>query len=148
MFFVINVSFAQDARYDEIRKQYPGKYYEELRKQKLAELDKLYRVTVGTSKLNASYNKDGIELKDKDLRLVGLLYRGDKLDISELVIIIRKEGTIVDSSSHSCGPNNKWKDFYIHLSDVIPSERYRIDVYSAADKKLLDSKEFYIRKAK
>jgi hypothetical protein len=145
---VINVSFAQDARYDKIRREYPGKYHKEIREAKLAELDKLYRITVGTSKLNASYNKDGIELKDKDLRLVGLLYRGDKLDVSELIIIIRKDGAIVDSSNHSCGPNNKWKDFYIHLTDVVPSEKYRVDVYSATDKKLLDSREFYIRKSK
>jgi hypothetical protein len=145
---VTNASFAQDARYDNIRKQYPGKYYKEIREAKLAELDKLYRVTVGTSKLNASYNKDGIELKDKDLRLVGLLYRGDELDISELIIIIIKEGAIIDSSNISCGPNNKWKDFYIQLTDVVPSEKYRIDVYSAADKKLLDGREFYIRRSK
>jgi hypothetical protein len=145
---LVTVSFAQDARYDKIRRDYPGKYHKEIREAKLAELDKLYRVTVGTSKLNASYNLDGIELKDKDLRLVGLLYRGDKLDVSELIIIIRKDGVIVDSSNYSCGPNNKWKDFYIHLTDVVPSENYRVEVYSASDKKFLDSREFYIRKSK
>lgn len=142
-----SVLFGQDARYDKIRRDYPGKYYKEIREAKLAELDKLYRVTVGTSKLNASYNKDGIELKDKDLRLVGLLYRGDKLDVSELIIIVRKDGVIVDSTNISCGPNNKWKDFYVHLTDVVASEKYRVDVYSATDKKLLDSREFYIRKS-
>jgi hypothetical protein len=145
---VTKVSLAQDARYDKIRRDYPGKYYKEIREVKLAELDKLYRVTVGTSKLNASYNKDGIEFKDKDLRLVGLLYRGDELEISELIIVIRNNGVIVDSSNIYCGPNNKWKDFYINLADVVPSEKYRIDVYSAVDKKLLDSREFYIRKSK
>jgi hypothetical protein len=139
-------SFAQDARYTAVRNKYPGKDNKAYREAEFAKLDSQYMVTVGTSKLNASFDKDGIELKDKDLRLVGLLYRGDDLDISELIIIIRKDGVIVDSSNISCGPNNKWKDFYIHLTDVVPSENYRIDVYSAADKKFLDDRRFYIRK--
>lgn len=142
------VSFSQDARYDAVRRQYPGKDNKAYRDEAFAKLDKEYRVTVGTSKLSASYDKDGIEIKDKDLRLVGLLYRGDELDISELIIVIKKDGVVVDSSNISCGSNNKWKDFYIHLTDVVPSENYRIGIYSALDKKLLDDKKFYIRRTK
>ena len=74
------VSFSQDARYDAVRRQYPGNDNKAYREAEFAKLDTQYRVTVGTSKLNASFDKDGIELKDKDLRLVGLLYRGDDLD--------------------------------------------------------------------
>jgi hypothetical protein len=142
------VSFSQDARYDAVRRKYPGNDNKAYREAEFAKLDTQYRVTVGTSKLNASYDKDGIELEDKDLRLVGLLFRNNKLEVSELVLIIRKDGLIVDSSNISCGPNNKWKDFYIHLADVTASENYRIDVYSAIDKKLLDNRSFYIRRSK
>jgi hypothetical protein len=145
---VTAISFAQDWRYTAVRNQYPGKENKFYREAEFAKLDTQYMVTVGTSKLNASFDKDGIELKDKDLRLVGLLFRNNKLEVSELMVIIKKDGAIIDSSTISCGPNNKWKDFYINLADVIPSERYSIDVYYAVDKKLLDSKEFYIRKEK
>ena len=143
---ITRISFAQDARYTGVRNRWPGKENKDYREAEFAKLDTQYMVTVGTSKLNASFDKDGIELKDKDLRLVGLLFRNNKLEVSELMIIIRKDGVIVDSSNISCGPNNKWKDFYIHLTNVVPSENYRIDIYSAADKKFLDDKKFYIRK--
>jgi hypothetical protein len=143
---ITSISFAQDARYTGVRNRWPGKENKDYREAEFAKLDTQYMVTVGTSKLNASFDKDGIELKDNDLRLVGLLFRNNKLEVSELMIIIRKDGVIVDSSNISCGPNNKWKDFYIHLTDVVPSENYRIDIYSAADKKFLDDKRFYIRK--
>jgi hypothetical protein len=143
---ITGISFAQDARYTAVRNRWPGKENKNYREGEFAKLDTQYMVTVGTSKLNASYDKDGIELKDKDLRLVGLLFRNNKLEVSELMVIIRKDGVIVDSSNISCGPNNKWKDFYIHLTDVVPSENYRIDIYSAVDKKFLDDKRFYIRK--
>jgi len=141
------LAFAQHPGYDKIRRDYPGNYYKDIRKAKLAELDKQYRVTIGTSKLNASYDKDGIVTTDQDLRLVGLLFRGDKLVIDELYIEIRKDGLVVDSSTVSCGSNAKWKDFYMHLANVVTSENYNVIVYSSADKKTaLSNRNFYIRK--
>jgi hypothetical protein len=144
--FVI-VAFSQHPGYDKIRRDYPGKYYKDIRKAKLAELDKQYRVTIGTSKLDASYDKAGIVTTDQDLRLVGLLFRGGKLAVDELYIEIRKDGLVIDSSTVSCGSNAKWKDFYMHLTNVLPGENYNAIVYSAADKTTaLGYKQFYIRK--
>ncbi len=141
------IAFSQHQGYDKIRRDYPGKYYKDIRKVKLAELDKQYRVTIGTSKLNASYDKDGIVTTNQDLRLVGLLFRGGKLVVDELYIEINKDGLIVDSSTVSCGPNAKWKDFYIHLANVVTSENYTVIVYSSSDKTTaLANKNFYIRK--
>jgi hypothetical protein len=141
------IAFSQHPGYDKIRRDYPGKYYKDIRKAKLAELDKEYRVTIGTSKLNASYDKDGIVTTDKDLRLVGLLFRGGKLVVDELYIEITKDGLVVDSSTVSCGSNAKWKDFYMHLTNVLPGENYNAIVYSSADKTTpLGNKKFYIRK--
>jgi hypothetical protein len=141
------VAFPQHPGYDKIRRDYPGSYYKDIRKAKLAELDKQYRVTIGTSKLNASYDKDGIETTDQDLRLVGLLFRGGKLVVDELYIEIIKDGLVIDSSTVSCGSNAKWKDFYIHLANVSASENYNVIVYSTGDKRTqLANKSFYIRK--
>jgi hypothetical protein len=143
---LVVVSFAQHAGYDKIRMDYRGSENREIREAKIAELDKQYRVTVGTSKLKASYDMDGIELKDTDLRLVGLLFRGDKLEVDELYIVITRDGNVIDSITRSCGPKAKWKDFYFHLTNVVPSEKYSVDVYSNKDRKLLDSRSFYLRK--
>jgi len=152
LFFVLSllaaVSFAQHAGYDKIRRDYPGRGNKEMREAKIAELDKQYRITIGTSKLKASYDPDGIELKDTDLRLVGLLFRGGKLEVDELYIVIRKDGVTVDSLTTSCGSHAKWKDFYFHLDNVVPSENYRIDVYSNKERAFLASKNFYLRKPK
>jgi hypothetical protein len=145
---LVVLSFSQHAGYDKIRRDYPGSYYKEIREAKIAELDKQYRITIGTSKLKASYNPDGIELKDTDLRLVGLLFRGGKLEVDELYTVIRKDGVVVDSLTTSCGSNAKWKDFYFHLNNVVPSENYRIDVYSNKERAFLGSKNFYLRKQK
>ena len=144
----VMLSFSQHAGYDKIRRDYPGRGNKEMREAKIAELDKQYRITIGTSKLKASYNPDGIELKDTDLRLVGLLFRGGKLDVDELYIVIQKDGTAVDSLTTSCGSNAKWKDFYFHLTNVVPSENYRIDIYSNKERVFLGSKNFYLRKPK
>jgi hypothetical protein len=145
---LVAVSFSQHAGYDKIRRDYPGSYYKEIREAKIAELDKEYRITIGTSKLKASYNPDGIELKDTDLRLVGLLFRGGKLEVDELYIVIEKDGVTVDSLTAHCGFHAKWKDFYFHLDNVVPSENYRINVYSNKDRAFLGSKSFYLRKPK
>ena len=145
---LVMLSFSQHAGYDKIRRDYPGSGNREMREAKIAELDKQYRITIGTSKLKASYNPDGIELKDTDLRLVGLLFRGGKLDVDELYIVIRKDGAAVDSLTTSCGSNAKWKDFYFHLNNVVPSENYRIDIYSNKERAFLGSKNFYLRKPK
>ena len=144
----VMLSFSQHAGYDKIRRDYPGRGNKAMREAKIAELDKQYRITIGTSKLKASYNPDGIELKDTDLRLVGLLFRGGKLDVDELYIVIQKDGAAVDSLTTSCGSNAKWKDFYFHLNNVVPSENYRIDVYSNKERAFLGSKNFYLRKPK
>jgi hypothetical protein len=145
---LVAVSFSQHAGYDKIRRDYPGRENKEMREAKIAELDKQYRITIGTSKLKASYNPDGIEFNDTDLRLVGLLFRGGKLDVDELYIVIKKDGIAVDSLTTSCGSNAKWKDFYFHLDNVVPSENYNIDVYSSKSRVFLGSKNFYLRKPK
>ena len=145
---LVLVSFSQHTGYDKIRRDYPGRENKEMREAKIADLDKQYRITIGTSKLKASYDPDGIELKDTDLRLVGLLFRGGKLQVDELYIVIRKDGAAVDSLTTSCGSNARWKDFYFHLNNVAPSENYKIDVYSNKEKTFLGSKNFYLRKPK
>lgn len=142
------LSFSQHAGYDKIRSTYPGRENKEIREAKIADLDKQYRITIGTSKLKASYDPDGIELKDNDLRLVGLLFRGGKLDVDELYIVIRKDGVAVDSITTSCRVNAKWKDFYFHLENVVPSDNYKIDIYSNKERVFLGSKNFYLRKPK
>ncbi|MGG9962046.1 hypothetical protein [Ferruginibacter sp. SUN106] len=142
------VSLSQHQGYDKIRRDYPGRDNREIREAKIAELDKQYRITIGTSKLKASYDPDGIELKDADLRLVGLLFRGGKLDVDELYIVIRKDGAVVDSLTTSCRSNAKWKDFYFHLDNVVQGDNYKIDVYSNKDRVFLGSKNFYLRKPK
>ncbi len=145
---LVMLSFSQHAGYDKIRRDYPGRQNKEMREAKIAELDKRYRITIGTSKLKASYNPDGIESKDTDLRLVGLLFRGGKLEVDELYIVIRKDGAAVDSLTASCGSNAKWKDFYFHLTNVVLSNNYRIDVYSNMERAFLSSENFYLRKPK
>lgn len=144
----VALSFSQHAGYDKIRRDYPGRENKEMREAKIAELDKQYRITIGTSKLKASYDPAGIELKDTDLRLVGLLFRGGKLETDELFIVIRKDGVVVDSLTTSCRANAKWKDFYFHLTNVVPDENYMIAVYSNKERGFLGSKVFYLRKSK
>jgi hypothetical protein len=136
------VLFAQDWRYDKARRESQG----EARKAKFDDLDKEYLAYIGTSKLNAAQYKEGISTKDNDLRLVGLLFRNNNLDVSELYIVIERDGKVVDSSTVSCGADKKWKDFYITLPNVVASEHYNLLVYAADDRKLLDNKLFYIRK--
>jgi hypothetical protein len=129
--FISSISFSQKSNYE---------------KEEQEKKDNVYKVMIGTSKLKASYDKDGIEIKDTDLRLVGLLYRANKLDVDDLYIAVRREGKIVDSINISCGKNNKWKDFYFHLNNVIPSTNYSVEVYSGNPRGFLGHKEFYIKK--
>ena len=58
---LVLVSFSQHTGYDKIRRDYPGRENKEMREAKIADLDKQYRISIGTSKLKASYNPDGIE---------------------------------------------------------------------------------------
>jgi hypothetical protein len=45
------------------------------------EADKKYIVTIGTSKNTASYGTiDGFRIKDNDIRIVGFLHRGDRIE--------------------------------------------------------------------
>jgi hypothetical protein len=104
-----------------------------------------YLLTIGLSKLSASYDTYGFEIKENELRIVGLLYRGNKLAVDELTILTRVDDKVVDSQYVSCGKNAKWKDMYVHLKDLAYSESYSISVYSAANGNLLKRKDFYIR---
>jgi hypothetical protein len=130
--FISGISFSQKSAYE---------------KEEQEKKDNVYKVMVGTSKLKASYDKGGIEIKDTDLRLVGLLYRANQLDVDDLYIEVRREGNIADSINISCGKNHKWKDFYFHLTNVVPSNNYSVDVYSGSPRALLGHKEFYIKKS-
>lgn len=141
-----NSSFGQDERYAKVKRDYPGAYEKDIRDSKYEELDKEYFVRIGTSKLNAALDNNGILTKDREIKLVGLLYRKDKLNVDELNIEIKRDGIIIDSSTVSCSKNNQWKDFYIELKSLRFSENYEVIVYNALDKKILENRVFYIRK--
>jgi len=114
---------------------------------KQLEDDKKYFVTVGHNKNSASIGMDGFKIKDNDIRIVGFLHRGNKIEYKELYIETTKDGIVVDSQVVSCcGISAKWRDFYLKLSDVKYSDHYKVVVYINADRKVLGSKEFYIKK--
>jgi len=114
---------------------------------KQLEDDKKYFVTVGYNKNSASIGMDGFKIKDNDIRIVGFLHRGNKIEYKELYIETTKDGIVVDSQVVSCcGISAKWRDFYLKLSDVKYSDHYKVVVYINADRTVLGSKEFYIKK--
>jgi len=114
---------------------------------KQLEDDKKYFVTVGHNKNSASIGMNGFKIKDNDIRIVGFLHRGNKIEYKELYIETTKDGIVVDSQVVSCcGISAKWRDFYLKLSDVKYSDHYKVVVYINADRTVLGSKEFYIKK--
>ena len=114
---------------------------------KQLEDDKKYFVTVGHNKNSASIGMDGFKIKDNDIRIVGFLHRGNKIEYKELYIETTRDGIVVDSQVVSCcGISAKWRDFYLKLSDVKYSDHYKVVVYINADRTVLGSKEFYIKK--
>jgi len=114
---------------------------------KQLEDDKKYFVTVGYNKNSASIGMDGFKIKDNDIRIVGFLHRGNKIEYKELYIETTRDGIVVDSQVVSCcGISAKWRDFYLKLSDVKYSDHYKVVVYINADRTVLGSKEFYIKK--
>jgi hypothetical protein len=114
---------------------------------KQLEEDKKYFVTVGHNKNSASFGMDGFKIKDNDIRIVGFLHRGDKIEYKELYIETTRDGIVVDSQVVSCcGISAKWRDFYLKLSNVTYSDHYKVVVYINADRKILGSKEFFIKK--
>ena len=114
---------------------------------KQLEDDKKYFVTVGHNKNSASIGMNGFKIKDNDIRIVGFLHRGNKIEYKELYIETTRDGIVVDSQVVSCcGISAKWRDFYLKLSDVKYSDHYKVVVYINADRTVLGSKEFYIKK--
>ena len=114
---------------------------------KQLEEDKKYIVTVGTSKNSASGGMDGFRIKDNDIRIVGFLHRGNKIEYKELYIETTRDGIVVDSQVVSCcGISAKWRDFYLKLSDVKYSNHYRVTVYVNEGRAVLGTKDFFIKK--
>jgi hypothetical protein len=113
------------------------------------EEDKKYIVTVGTSKNTASYGTtNGFTIKDNDIRIVGFLHRGDRIEHEEVYIETKRDGIVIDSQILSCtGVHVKWRDFYLKLTDVVYSNNYIVTVYVNADRAIvLGSKVFFIKK--
>ena len=104
-----------------------------------------YQVTVGTSKNSAAIGKEGFTIKGTDIRIVGFLYRGDKIEYDSLYIETTRGKVIVDSLIiPCCGISKKWRDFYIKLSDVVYSDNYNVSVYTYRERKYLRGKNFFI----
>ncbi|MEQ1624629.1 MAG: hypothetical protein ABL870_08060, partial [Sediminibacterium sp.] len=112
------------------------------------EEDKKYEVMIGTNKTNASFNNtDGFTIKENEIRIVGFLHRHNKIEFDQIYVRTKRDTTVVDEQTmKGRSINASWKDFYIKLKDLVPSDNYRIDVYSEPERKLVASKEFYIKK--
>jgi hypothetical protein len=112
------------------------------------EEDKKYEVMIGTNKTNASFNNtDGFTIKENEIRIVGFLHRHNKIEYDKIYVRTKRDTTVVDEQTmKGRSINASWKDFYIKLIDLVPSDNYRIDVYSEPERKLVASKEFYIKK--
>lgn len=139
-------SFAQDERYAKVKRDYPNPYEKDIRESKYEELDNDYFVRIGTSKLDAALDHNGILTKERSIKLVGLLFRKNNLQIEKIDIEIKRDGEVVYSATESCGKNSRWKDFYIQLDNLRYSENYEVIVYNTIDKKFLENRKFYIRK--
>jgi hypothetical protein len=115
---------------------------------KQLEEDKRYIVTVGSNKNKASgEGMDGFRIKDNDIRIVGFLHRGNKIEYKELYIETTRDGIVIDSQVVSCcGISAKWRDFYLKLSDVKYSNHYKVTVYVNEGRAVLGSKDFFIKK--
>ena len=142
-----NNVFGQDERYAKVLRDYPGSYEKETRERKYEELDNEYFVRIGTSKLNASLDHNGILTKERSIKLVGLLFRKNNLLVDEIFVEIVRDGEVIYSVTESCGENSRWKDFYIKLENIKYSENYEVIIYNnALDKKFIENRKFYIRK--
>ena len=110
--------------------------------------DSLYEVMIGTNKTNASFNNtNGFTIKENEIRIVGFLHRYDKIKFDHIYVVTKRDTTVLDEQTmKGRSINASWKDFYIKLKDLVPSDNYRIDVYSEPERKLVASKEFYIKK--
>ena len=110
--------------------------------------DSLYEVMIGTNKTNASFNNTkGFTIKENEIRIVGFLHRYDKIKFDHIYVVTKRDTTVLDEQTmKGRSINASWKDFYIKLKDLVPSDNYRIEVYSEPERKLVASKEFYIKK--
>ena len=110
--------------------------------------DSLYEVMIGTNKTNASFNNTkGFTIKENEIRIVGFLHRYDKIKFDHIYVVTKRDATVLDEQTmKGRSINASWKDFYIKLKDLVPSDNYRIEVYSEPERKLVASKEFYIKK--
>ncbi len=109
--------------------------------------DDTYQVTLGTNKNSAAIGRKGFTIKGTDIKIVGFLYRGDKIEYDKLFIETRRDDEVVDSLIiPCCGISKKWRDFYIKLSDVKYSDNYKVTVYTYEGRKYLQAKYFFIKK--
>ncbi len=106
-----------------------------------------YQVSVGSNKNSAVSGKAGFTINGTDIRIVGFLYRGDKIEYDKLFIEIRRDTMVVDSLIiPCCGISKKWRDFYIKLSNIVYSDNYKVIVYTYDERKYLGARYFYIKK--
>jgi hypothetical protein len=109
--------------------------------------DSLYEVMIGTNKTNASFNNtDGFTIKENEIRIVGFLHRHDKIKFDNIYVVTKRDTTVLDEQTmKGRSINASWKDFYVKLKDVVPSNKYSILVYSEPERKLIAWKDFYIK---
>jgi hypothetical protein len=109
--------------------------------------DSLYEVMIGTNKTNASFNNtDGFTIKENEIRIVGFLHRYDKIKFDQIYVVTKRDNTVLDEQTmKGRSINASWKDFYVKLKDVVPSNKYSILIYSEPERKLIAWKDFYIK---
>ncbi len=109
-----------------------------------------YEVMVGKNKNSAAINggMPGFRIKGTDIRIVGFLYRSNKIAYDELYIETTLDDSIVVDSQvvSCCGISAKWRDFYLTLSNVKYSYNYRVTFYTNKDRVRLAGKTFFIKK--
>ena len=136
VFLLLNTSFAQS--FGSIGKRTNAQL----------EQDKLYEVMIGTNLTNASYNKtDGFSIDENEIKIVGFLHRYNKIEYDRIYIKTMRDTTVIDEQTmKGRSINGSWRDFYIKLKNVIYSDNYSIEIYSEPERKLIESKTFYIKK--
>ena len=87
-------------------------------------------------------------LKTTDIRIVGFLYRSNKIAYDKLYIETTLDDSIVVDSQvvSCCGISAKWRDFYLNLTNVKYSYNYRVAFYTNKDRVRLAGKTFFIKK--
>ncbi len=140
LFIVVTLlSFSQKKpTYDEMKRIWAR---EEQKKE-----DDKYAITIGTSRVSATNGMQGFTTNDNDIRIVGYLHRGNKIEYEDVLILTRLDDKILDSQVVACtGIHKKWRDFIIQIP-VVYSTNYSVEIYGGANREILGIKTFFIQK--